>query len=213
MQHVDQPTDPEVLFTRSGAGELTLLINEHQAMQAWEEPLMRRSAQLLCEGVEGTFLECGLGFAMSAVEIASQPTVHKHIVVERYLEVIDWVRAEGPSLPDNLEIVHEDFFDYIDRVESESIAGIMLDPWVPKEVRDDKGWWDSLMRDGIRRVLVPGGRFVSFFSSEPVIEPRFEPYFDKVFIERHEYTAYETTSYMNDKSTGYAYLQCFVKES
>lgn len=213
MKHADQPIDPEVSFVRSEIGELTLLINGHQAMQAWEEPLMKRSAQLLCEGVHGTFLECGLGFAMSATEIAHQSTVEKHIVVERYQEVIDWVQAEHVSLPDNLEIVHDDFFDYIDQLESSSIAGIMLDPWVPKEVRDDSAWWDSLIRDGIYRVLVPGGRFVPFFSSDPVIDPYFEPYFDKVIIERHDYTAYGTTSYMNNKPTGYAYLQCFVKTS
>lgn len=81
MKHANQPTDPEVLFTRSESGELTLLINEHQAMQAWEEPLMKRSAQILCEGVQGTFLD-GLGFAMSAVEIASQlRAIMKYLVM------------------------------------------------------------------------------------------------------------------------------------
>jgi predicted methyltransferase len=212
VKHMDQPKEPEISLARTETGEMTLLIDGHQAMQAWEEPLMKRSAELLCEGISGTFLECGLGFAISAVEIAKQPTVEKHIVIERYSEVIEQVKAGELALPEKLEIIHDDFFDYIDTIDSGSIAGIMLDPWVPKSIRDDADWWDDLMRNGIRRVLTPGGRFVSFFSIEPTIEPRFEPYFSKVVIERHTYSAYQTTSYMNGSVLGNAYLQCFVKE-
>ncbi|MFG2134817.1 class I SAM-dependent methyltransferase [Streptomyces sp. NPDC048751] len=208
MKHPAQPTAPDIAVKKSESGEKTLYIDGSQAMQQWEAPLMRRSAEILCRG-GGEFLECGLGFGLSAVAIAEQPNVKKHTVVEVYDEVIQDFKKSAPDLPDNLDIVRADFFEYIEKIPSGSIDGIMLDPWLPKDMRDDADWWDTLMREQITRVLAPGGRFMSFFVTEPKIEPRWEPYFDEVLIERHAYDSYATTSYLEGKPVGMAYLQCF----
>ncbi|WP_328428160.1 class I SAM-dependent methyltransferase [Streptomyces sp. NBC_00443] len=208
MKHPAQPTAPDIAVKNTD-GEKTLYIDGSQAMQEWEAPFMRRSAEILCR-TGGVFLECGLGFGLSAIAIAEQPKVEKHTVVEIYDDVIQEFKKSTPALPDNLEIVQADFFEYIDSIPSRTIDGIMLDPWLPKQMRDDAEWWDTLMREQITRVLRPGGHFMSFFVTEPKIEPRWEPYFDEVLIERHPYDSYSTTSYLEGRPSGHAYLQCFT---
>ncbi|MER5974298.1 class I SAM-dependent methyltransferase [Streptomyces sp. NPDC002055] len=208
MKHPAQPAAPDIAVKDSD-GEKTLYIDGSQAMQEWEAPLMRRSAEVLCRD-GGVFLECGLGFGLSAVAIAEQPNVKKHTVVEVYDEVIQDFKKSAPNLPDNLEIVHADFFEYIESIPTGTIDGIMLDPWLPKAMRDDAEWWDTLMREQITRVLAPGGHFMSFFVTEPKLEPRWEPYFDEILIERHAYDSYSTTSYLEGRPSGIAYLQRFT---
>ncbi|MCX4680641.1 class I SAM-dependent methyltransferase [Streptomyces sp. NBC_01433] len=181
-------------------------------MQEWEAPLMRRSAELLCrEG--GTYLECGLGFGLSALAIARQPKTERHTVVEAYDEVIKEFKKATPDLPGNMEIVHADFFEYIESIPTDSVDGIMFDPWLPREIRDDADWWVRLIKEQITRVLKPGGYFMSFFVTEPTIDPRWEPHFDQVLIERHAFEGYATTSYLMGKLSGAAYLQCYINNA
>ncbi|SNY53572.1 class I SAM-dependent methyltransferase [Paractinoplanes atraurantiacus] len=209
MKHPAQPVDPDIALRRSGEGEVTLYIDGSQAMQGWEEPLMRRSAEILCRN-GGSFLECGLGLGFSAIAIAEQPKTVKHTVIEVYPEVIEQFEQKHPDRPANLEIVRADFFEYIESVPTGTVDGLMLDPWLPRAMRDDAAWWDNLMRTQITRILRPGGFFMSFFVTEPKIEPRWEPYFDEVLIERRPYAGYSTSSYLEGRPEGIAYLQCFT---
>jgi predicted methyltransferase len=209
MKHPAQPVSPDIAVRSSQAGERTLYIDGSQAMQEWESPLMQRSAELLCRK-GGVYLECGLGFGFSALAIARQPKTQKHTVVEPYDEVIQEFRKTALDIPGNLEIVQADFFEYIESLPTNSVDGIMLDPWLPRKIRDDADFWVKLMEDQITRVLAPGGQFMSFFVTEPKIEPRWEPYFDEVLIQRHSYESYSTTSYLQGRLKGTAYIQCFT---
>jgi spermidine synthase len=209
VRHPAQPISPDIAVRDATNGEKTLYINGSQAMQEWEAPLMRRSAELLCRK-GGAFLECGLGFGISALVIARHPKTTKHTVVEIYPEVIEQFRKTTPELPENLELANADFFEYIESVPDDSVDGMMFDPWLPREIRDDKKWWNRLMTDHVTRVIKPGGQFMSFFVTEPTIEPRWEPYFSEVLIERIPFESYSTTSYLMGKLSGTAYLQCFT---
>src|SRR5262249_42701979 len=80
---IEQWAAPDIRLVETTEGEVTLSIDGHQAMQAWERDLMWAAADQLCTfGSE--FLEVGLGLGISALRIASNPTTRRHVVVERY---------------------------------------------------------------------------------------------------------------------------------
>lgn len=202
-----QPENPEIELINEGDGEVTLLIDGEQAMQAWERELMWESADMLCT-YGSNFLEVGLGLGISALRIASNPATRKHVVVEKYERVIDLFRAEHPSLPPTLEIVHADFFEYVHHLEAESLDGIFFDPYVPEEVRNDEELWSRVVPLIVRALRV-GGVLVPFFSTRPVLRWQFVPFFERVLVERRTFRAYETTNYVT--SSGQAFIQVFIK--
>ncbi|MFB7500609.1 class I SAM-dependent methyltransferase [Streptomyces sp. NPDC056161] len=208
MRHALQQDDPDIFFTNTAMGQRTLYIDGAQAMQEWEKPLMVRSGELVVrQGSE--FLECGLGLGLSALAVAGAQNTTRHTVVERYQPVIDEFRKTHPSLPATLDIVQDDFFDHIERLPDESVDGIMFDPWLPKEIRDDESWWTEVIGQMIR-IMRPGAAFVPFFSTTNELWPRFAPRFRTILVEPHPFTAYPTTSY-TEGTSGTAYIQCFIK--
>src|SRR5689334_4635700 len=112
--------------------ETTLLIDGAQAMQGWEDALMRRSGDILCShGHE--FLEVGLGLGLSAMHIAGKPSTRRHVVFELHQPVIDHFRARTPSLPVALEIRLGDFFELLPTLPLASVDGIFFDPYLPAD--------------------------------------------------------------------------------
>ncbi|HEY6309537.1 MAG TPA: hypothetical protein VIY52_01830 [Streptosporangiaceae bacterium] len=215
-----QPQDPNVSLINDG-GEITLLIDGVQAMQAWESKLMHRAADLLTE--QGScFLEAGLGLGLSALRIASRPATHTHTVVEKYGKVIELFRSEHPVIPDNLEIVHEDFFDFIETLPESSLDGVFFDPELLRELFEDKNFVEDFMSK-IIAALRPRGTFVPMFSvaghvpdaatctAPPgMMLERYMRFFSRVVVERHPYTAYEDTRYTPDVA-GEAFIFCFYR--
>src|SRR6266542_4185269 len=131
-----QPENPTIELVTDDEGETTLYIDQRQAMQAWERDLMRRSADILCaHGSE--FLEVGLGLGISALHIAQHPATRRHVVIEKYQEVIDLFRVAHPVLPPALDIVCADFLDAMQTIEPASVDGIFFDPFLPAEIRND----------------------------------------------------------------------------
>jgi hypothetical protein len=199
--------DPEIELVEQGA-EVTLLFDGRQAMQAWERDLMFASADLLC-GYGSTFLEVGLGLGLSALRIAENPRVRRHVVVEKYKRVIDLFTERQPHRPSTLEIVEADFFDHIHRVEPASLDGIFFDPFLPAEMGQD----EKLLREVtalIVTALKPGGVFIPFFTTRPELKWPFCEYFDRIIVQRHSFQAYPTTRYTHGTS-GHAYIQCFIR--
>ena len=106
-----QPTDPTIRIVED-RGEITLAIDDGQAMQAWERDLMNESADILCRG-GSEFIEVGLGLGISALRIARHPNTVRHLVIEKYQKVIDIFRQQNPDPPPTLSILCADFFSYI----------------------------------------------------------------------------------------------------
>lgn len=190
-------------------GEVTLLIDGHQAMQAWERDLMMASADILCRH-GSSFLEVGLGLGLSALHIARQPATRRHVVIEKHARVIDLFRQQHAELPPALEIVHADFFDHVGGLEPGALDGIFFDPWLPRHEALDEALWGRVM-PLVRRALRPGGVFVPFFTTRPELKWPFYQFFDTVFVTRRPFTAYGTTEY-TPSASGYAYIQCFVND-
>lgn len=189
-------------------GEVTLFIDEHQAMQAWERELMLASANLLCE-YGTTFLEVGLGLGLSALQIASRPNTRRHRVVEKYAEVVQLFRERHPVVPPALEIIEADFFEYVKELEPASFDGIFFDPWLPRDVANDEALWQRVMPLVIR-ALKPGGAFIPFFTTRPELKWPFYQFFERIVVEKHAFAAYASTEYTHG-TTGDAYIQCFIR--
>lgn len=216
-----RPPEPTISLVRGPAGEVTLLIDDVQAMQGWERELMVRSADLLCR--EGTdFLEVGLGLGISAERIASRPGVRRHTVVEKHRTVIALFEEEHPSPPPALDLVQADFLDVVDSLPPGGYDGVFFDPELPREVFEDREFIDVLMKKLVG-LLRPGGRFVPMFAiagevpdaatcttSPGEMLERYIRFFDRVEVERHPYTAYADTAYTPNR-TGEAYLLCFQR--
>ena len=199
--------EPEIRLVED-AGETTLLIDNNQAMQEWERELMEASADILCE-YGSTFLEVGLGLGLSALRIAAHPNTRRHLVVEKYGQVIQLFRARHPDLPPALEIVEADFFEYVRQLPPSSIDGIFFDPWLPPELAKDEELWRWVM-PLVVRALKPGGAFIPFFTTRPELKWPFYHFFERVIVEKRAFTAYSTTEYTHGTS-GDAYIQCFVR--
>src|SRR4051812_2591121 len=96
MRPVGQPENPEIVVAERN-GEVTLFIDGHQAMQAWERDLMVKPADLLRE-YGNEFLEVGLGLGISALRIAQHPNAATHRVWEKYQTVIGLFLDSHPQL-------------------------------------------------------------------------------------------------------------------
>lgn len=208
MINTQQWEAPAIELVETAEGEVTLSIDGQQAMQAWERDLMWAAGDMLCTfGSE--FLEVGLGLGISALRIAGNPVTRRHVVVERYRRVIDLFREKHPSAPAALELVQADVFDHFTRVEAASLDGIFFDPFMPAALENQKPLWDEFM-PLVLRSLRPGGAFIPFFTTEPVLKWPFFEYFDQIVVRKHAFATYPDTNYTT-RPSGTAYLQCFVK--
>ena len=209
MNHLEQWESPDIQLVEAD-GEITLTINGEQAMQAWERDLMWAAADLLCT-FGSRFLEVGLGLGISALRIASNPRTRRHEVIERYGRVIELFRARNPELPASLHITEADVFEHFRHVAPGSLDGIFFDPFMPASLESRKELWDEFMPI-VLRTLRPGGAFIPFFTTEPVLKWPFYYYFDRIELRKHSFAAYSNTNYTNNNVVGVAYLQCFIKD-
>jgi predicted methyltransferase len=201
-------SDPSVDLVESEKGEVTLSIAGGQAMQAWERDLMHESADLLCS-YGSDFLEAGLGLGFSALRIAGNSATRRHRVIERYPRVIDLFRASHPQIPEKLEIIRSDWFEFIETVPRESVDGIFFDPALPDSAWDNGPFWDRVV-PLMHRALRIGGVLIPFFTTRPYLRWQYLPYFSRIVVVRRPFRAYATTHYTATKA-GDAFIQCFVK--
>lgn len=207
---MQMPHHPDITLSETDSGEVTLSIDDGQAMQGWEKALMEESADLLCQ-FGSTFVEAGLGLGLSALRIAGHPSTAEHTVVELYREVIDLFAQRCPDPPASLQIVQADFFDYITKVPAGSLDGIFFDPALPTPTWSDGPFWDAVVPSMVD-ALRPGGALIPFFSTVPQLRWQYLDYFERVIVLPRAFTAYADTGYTSATS-GRAYIQCFVKSA
>ena len=210
MHGPNLPENPVIALLETANGEITLSIDGGQSMQAWERELMHEAADLLCR-YGNVFLEVGLGLGISALRIASNPSTRRHLVVEKYPQVTELFYQRHPHPPAALEVVHADIFEYAQTLAAASFDGIFFDPALPGSLWDDQALWDAFV-PVLLRALRPGGAFIPFFSTVPILRKQYLRFFDRVIIERRAFTAYPTTHYTSAMS-GDAYIQCFIHTS
>jgi SAM-dependent methyltransferase len=180
--------------------ETTLYIGGDQAMQAWERDLMWASADLLCQH-GSRFYEIGLGLGLSALRIATNPGTESHTVLELHQKVIDLFRERHPDPPLTLHIECGDFFSRLHELPDAGFDGMLFDPSLDLEVWHDAEVWRLIVPEMVR-VLRLGGVLIPFFSTTPELRWQYLPYFRRIMVERHTFTAYENTSYTHGRATG-----------
>lgn len=202
-----QPENPEIQLVEE-EGETTLYIDGGQAMQAWERELMIDCAQQLCQH-GSNFLEAGLGLGISALAIARHPNTRRHVVVEKYRQVIDLFLAAHPDPPPTLEIVNADFFEHVGTLEPESLDGMFFDPYLPNEMNHDVDFWNWAVPRMVRCLRI-GGVLVPCFTHLQTLRWQFEPFFDRFILDKRSFQTYRNTEYMTQTS-GSVYLQTYVR--
>jgi hypothetical protein len=80
---------------------------------------------------------------------------------------------------------------------------------MPAEIEAQKALWDEFMPMVVKS-LRPGGAFIQFFTTQPVLKWPFFEYFDRAIVTKHSFVAYKDTNYTT-RLSGTAYLQCFVR--
>ena len=210
-----QPEDPEISLEVIN-GETTLTIAGRQAMQQWEYELMRRSAEIMCEGTiadtqSKNYLEAGLGLGISARHIGSHASTAQHTVIEKYAKVIQLYTQNFPVLPHRVKLIQDDFFRFIETAPSNYYDGIFFDPALPRPLWDQEDFWQQVTAH-MKRILKPAGRLMPFFSTTPEIRKQYRSHFSKVYVERHPFKAYGSTNYTHGLE-GDAYIQCFIKDA
>jgi len=203
-----QSETPKIELVETDGGEVTLSIDDGQAMQGWEEQLMHESADILC-GYGSEFLEVGLGLGISTLRIAEHENCRKHVVVEKYKKVIDLFTERHKTLPATLQIVQADFLEYVHQLQPASVDGIFFDPYLPEDMCNDEDLWSEIV-PLLVRTLRKGGALIPCFSSYPLLRWQFVPFFDRVIVERRSFSSYPETNYMANQS-GNAFIQCFIK--
>ena len=97
---------------------------ERQVMMSWEDPLMKASADYVCEG-GGDILEVGFGMGISAGYIQAN-SINSHTIVECHPQVIEKAKAWAADKP-NVTIIEGDWYDIKDSLST--YDGIFHDTW------------------------------------------------------------------------------------
>ena len=118
---------------------------ERQVMMSWEDPIMKASADYVCEG-GGDILEVGFGMGISAGHIQAN-SISSHTVVENHPQVIEKAKAWAADKP-NVTIVEGDWYEVKDSLST--YDGILHDTWADSNVEEFIPVLDSLIKPGTR---------------------------------------------------------------
>ena len=110
-----------------------LRILGHPVMQRWEEPYMKRLAEI-CTARGGTVLEIGYGMGISANVISQQPKVQKHVFVEGNQQVfqnaLKWTTEENRKARRSKVQGQFGFWeDVLPDMAGDRYDGILFDPY------------------------------------------------------------------------------------
>lgn len=137
-----------------------LLIEGHEVMQAWEEPLMRDLAKHVTAS-HGDVLEIGFGMGISA-SIVQEFGVRSHTIVEANDGVVSRFETWRAGFPGrDIKLLHGLWQDVTDRLDE--YDGVLYDPY-PISVEDDRDS-DEAFFALASRVLRPTG-VLSYYTDE-----------------------------------------------
>ena len=97
---------------------------EMQVMMSWEDPIMKASADYVCEG-GGDILEIGFGMGISAGHIQAN-SITSHTIVENHPQVIEKAKAGAADKP-NVTIVEGGWYEIKNSLST--YDGIFYDTW------------------------------------------------------------------------------------
>ena len=118
---------------------------ERQVMMSWEDPLMKASADYVCEG-GGDILEVGFGMGISAGYIQAN-SINSHTIVECHPQVLEKAKAWAADKP-NVTIIEGDWYDIKDSLST--YDGIFHDTWADDNIAEFIPALNNLVKSGTR---------------------------------------------------------------
>lgn len=118
---------------------------ERQVMMSWEDPIMKASADYVCEG-GGDILEVGFGMGISAGHIQAN-SISSHTIVENHPQVIEKAKVWAADKP-NVTIIEGDWYAVKDSLST--YDGIFHDTWADDNIAEFIPVLDSLIKSGTR---------------------------------------------------------------
>lgn len=118
---------------------------ERQVMMSWEDPIMKASADYVCEG-GGDILEVGFGMGISAGYIQAN-SISSHTIVENHPQVIEKAKAWAADKP-NVTIIEGDWFEVKDSLST--YDGIFHDTWADDNIEEFIPALNNLVKSGTR---------------------------------------------------------------
>ena len=134
--------------------------NKFQVMNSWEESLMLRKSQWICEN-GGNILEIGFGMGIAA-NFIQQQDIKTHTICEIHPQIIERLN-EWSEDKDNVKVLKGDWYSNVNQMDK--YDGILFDthddPHYPhffEEIIDKIAkpkcritWWNNLYREDNRR--------------------------------------------------------------
>ena len=140
MKYIDQ-----TLTFKSDRVCYTQQDTEFQVMMTWEDPIMKASADYVCEG-GGDILEIGFGMGISAGYIQAN-SITSHTIVENHPQMIVKAKAWAADKP-NVTIVEGDWYEVKDSLAT--YDGVFYDTWADENMESFHTVLAGMVRPGAR---------------------------------------------------------------
>ena len=142
MGYIDKTlrfTSDKIYYTDEAFG------GEMQVMMSWEDPIMKASADYVCEG-GGDILEIGFGMGISANYIQGN-SINSHTIVECHPQILEKAKAWAENKT-NVTIVEGDWYDVKDSLLT--YDGVFYDTWGDENVDSFTTVLPTLIKPGSR---------------------------------------------------------------
>jgi guanidinoacetate N-methyltransferase len=182
QREVDKKIESEIIHTLKGIGfpesldswrdspavidpdGQTLRILGHPVMERWEEPYMKRLAEIATSNAKGgTILELGFGLGISAKFIQAGAPKH-HVIIEMNKAIAESARLFANQQNSQVTILEGFWQDLVPQLASESFQGILFDTYPLSEEEVDTIFYPFL--EHAYRLLAYGG-VLTYYSDEP----------------------------------------------
>ncbi|MGE0103371.1 MAG: class I SAM-dependent methyltransferase [Blastocatellales bacterium] len=148
----------------------TLRLLGHPVMEAWEEPYMKKLAEIATSKAnvlttdvgKGMVLELGFGLGLSAGFI-QQNTPRQHVIIEMNHAIAETAREFARHQSNRVTILEGTWQEIVPLLESDSYQGILFDTYPLTEEEVDVIFYPFIQH--AYRLLAPGGIF-TYYSDE-----------------------------------------------
>lgn len=142
----------------------TLRVLGHPVMESWEEPYMRKLADIaVSRATHGRVLELGFGLGLSSGFIQSHGDIEEHVIIEMNASIAANARKFAVRQSQRVTVLEGLWQDVVPSLPDGSFHGILFDTYPMSEEEVDQIFYPFL--EHAFRLLRPGGRF-TYYSDE-----------------------------------------------
>ena len=116
---------------------------EHQVMMSWEDEIMKKSADYVCES-GGDILEIGFGMGISADYIQAN-NINSHTIIENHPQIIEKLKTWAQDKP-NVNIIEGDWYNIKDSLST--YDGVFYDTFGDENVNNFISFLSTVTKSG-----------------------------------------------------------------